>query len=177
MDDAALLERVLGQALSGRDLRPRKPAGGADRTEAAAWTAPGMLGCTRVMTQAGPRPAALIAVGDALRTRDGHYLRVRRITDTPFDEALLARCPAARPVILRGNRMGTGAPQRDVLLSPAQLVSVGSNRVEDRLVPAAELSRDRGGVDRSRGAPVYLRFHLGQEAQISAEGLWLAIGD
>jgi hypothetical protein len=79
--------------------------------------------------------------------------------------------------MFRRNRLGGGVPHQDVGLSPAQMISVGPNRFEDRLVPAAEMSRERGRIDKSLGMIVYYRFHLGREAQISCDGLWVQISE
>jgi hypothetical protein len=173
MDEAGLLSRVLAQAA------PEKAAPAPSRTaraaaEAAAWHAPGILGTTRVTTSFGHVPAQLVRVGDTLKTRDGNFLRVECITDLRIDEDFLARRPDAAPVIFRRNALGAGVPHQDVALSPAQTISVGPNRFEDRLVPAAELSRERGRIDRSLGMMVYYRFHLGREAQIHCDGIWVA---
>jgi hypothetical protein len=173
LDDGDLLSRVLEQTTS-------LPAGraGANGLSAApasehSWTLPGLLGPTRVMTSFGHVPAHLVRVGDTLRTREGSFVRVQRISDLRIDEAFLASRPDAAPVIIRRNGMRSGTPHQDVALSPGQMVSVGPNRFEDRLVRADTLSRERGGIDRSLGMMVYIRLHLAESAQISCEGLWV----
>lgn len=177
MEDADLLSRVLAQAAVEPEAAPAPRRAGPDRTPETGWSFPGILGSTRVTTTFGHVPAHLIRVGDALKTRDGSFLRVLRIDDLRIDEDFLSRRPDAAPVILRRNSQGAGAPHQDVTLSPAQMVSVGPNRFEDRLVPAAQLSRERGTIDRSLGKIVYFTFDLGRAAQINCDGLWVAIGE
>jgi hypothetical protein len=175
MEDADLLSRVLAQATMEREAASARRLAGPDPAEGAGWSLPGILGSTRVTTAFGHVPAHLVRVGDALKTREGSFLKVQRITDLRIDEDFLSRRPEAAPVILRRNRLGSGVPHQDVALSPAQMVSVGPNRFEDRLVPAAELSRERGGIDKSLGMMVYFRFDLGRAAQVNCDGLWVAI--
>jgi hypothetical protein len=173
LDDGDLLWRVLEQtAVPAADAAeapvPVTPARGA-RT----WTLPGILGSTRVTTSFGHVPAQLIRVGDTLRTREGRFARVQRISDLRIDEDFLARRPDAAPVILRRNCLRAGMPQQDAGFSPGQMVSVGPNRFEDRLVPAETLSRERGGIDRALGMIVYVSLHLNEPAQINCDGLWV----
>lgn len=174
MDEAGLLSRVLAQAAPVRAAAPAPSQAEYAAAEAAAWRAPGILGSTRVTTSFGHVPAQLVRVGDSLKTRDGSFLRVERITDLRIDEDFLARRPEAAPVIFRRNALGPGVPHQDVALSPAQAVSVGPNRFEGRLVPASELSRERGRIDKSLGMMVYYRFDLGRSAQIHCDGIWVA---
>jgi hypothetical protein len=173
MDEAGLLSRVLAQAAPERAAAPAPSRTVTTAAEAAAWRAPGILGSTRVTTSFGHVPAQLIRVGDSLKTREGSFLRVERITDLRIDEDFLARRPDAAPAVFRRNALGAGVPHQDVAVSPAQAVAVGPNRFEERLVPAAELSRERGRIDKSLGMMVYYRFHLGREALINCDGIWV----
>lgn len=174
-DDGDLLSRVLEQAAATtvppRAARPRDPGTG---QPGEVWTLPGILGPTRVTTSFGHVPAHLVRVGDTLRTQDGSYERVRRISDLKIDEDFLARHPEAAPVVLRRASLEKGLPHQDVLLSPAQQVALGPNRFEARPVAAGDLSRERGGIDKSLGMIVYLRFHLDRPAQICCDGVWVA---
>jgi hypothetical protein len=174
-DDGDLLSRVLEQAAATtvppRAARPRDPGTG---QPGEVWTLPGILGPTRVTTSFGHVPAHLVRVGDTLRTQDGSYERVRRISDLKIDEDFLARHPEAAPVVLRRGSLEKGLPHQDVLLSPAQQVALGPNRFEARPVAAGDLSRERGGIDKSLGMMVYLRFHLDRPAQICCDGVWVA---
>lgn len=173
-DEVDLLSRVLEQAAT-TTVSPRAARGHALRAErpGEVWTLPGILGPTRVMTSFGHVPAHLVRVGDTLRTQDGSYERVRRISDLKIDEDFLARHPEAAPVVLRRASLEKGLPHQDVCLSPAQRVSLGPNRFEARSVPAGELTRERGGIDKSLGMMVYLRFQLDRAAQICCDGVWV----
>jgi hypothetical protein len=174
LDDGDLLSRVLVQATqltAGRIEEARRTASAASEPS---WTLPGLLGSTRVMTSFGHVPAHLVRVGDTLRTREGAFVRVQRISDLRIDEDFLTRRPDAAPVIIRRNGLRSGMPHQDVAVSPGQMVSVGPNRFEDRLVRADTLSRERGGIDRSLGMMVYIRLHLAESAQINCDGLWVA---
>jgi hypothetical protein len=173
LDDGDLLSRVLDQTTSfsaGRMDEARRTAAKASEPS---WTLPGILGSTRVMTSFGHVPAQLVRVGDTLRTREGSFVRVQRISDLRIDEEFLASRPDAAPVIIRRNGLRGGVPHQDVALSPGQIVSVGPNRFEDRLVRAETLSRERGGIDRSLGMMVYISLHLAESAQINCDGLWV----
>jgi hypothetical protein len=173
LDDGDMLSRVLEQTTSlstGRIEAARRTAAAASEPT---WTLPGLLGSTRVMTSFGHVPAQLVRVGDTLRTREGSFVRVQRISDLRIDEDFLAIRPDAAPVIIRRNGLRAGVPHQDVALSPGQIVSVGPNRFEDRLVRADTLSRERGGIDRSLGMMIYIRLHLAENAQINCDGLWV----
>lgn len=176
-DEADLLSRVMQQTAersappaARRPALPQRPA-----TTSAGWGHAGILGPTRVETTFGHVPAHLVRVGDTLRTQDGGFERVQRISDIKIDEDFLARHPEAAPVILRRHALDGGVPHQDVSLSPAQKVALGPNRFETRLVPASELSRERGAVDKTLGMMVYVRFHLGRPARINCDGLWVAV--
>lgn len=168
-----LLSRVLEETAGAA-----KPVAAAPRApqREQTWTVPGILGSTRVMTSFGHVPAHLVRAGDSLRTRKGGFERVLRISEVRIDEAFLASRSDAAPVIIRRNGLGSGLPHQDVGLSPGQMVSVGANRFEDRLVPAQELSDERGGIDATLGMLLYVRFHLAQEARINCDGVWVAVG-
>ena len=169
--DGDLLTRVLAQTTRGATTGAAAPVQVAEAP--ASWALPGLLGSTRVATSFGHVPAHLVRVGDTLRTREGGFVRVQRISDLRIDADFLARRPDAAPVIIRRNGLRTGMPHQDVALSPGQMVSVGPNRFEDRLVRADTLSRERGGIDRSLGMMVYIRLHIAERAQISCDGLWV----
>jgi hypothetical protein len=173
LNDGDMLSRVLEQTTSlsaGRIEEARRTAAVASEPT---WTLPGLLGPTRVMTSFGHVPAQLVRVGDTLRTREGGFVRVQRISELRIDEGFLASRPDAAPVIIRRNGLRAGTPHQDVALSPAQLVSVGPNRFEDRLLRADALSRERSGIDRSLGMMVYISLHLAESAQINCDGLWV----
>jgi hypothetical protein len=171
LDDGDLLWRVLEQTAAPGAADAPTPV--AQRADIRSWTLPGILGSTRVTTSFGHVPAHLIRVGDTLRTREGGFARVQRISNLRIDEDFLARRPDAAPVILRRNSLRAGMPHQDVGLSPGQMVSVGPNRFEDRLVSAETLSRERGGIDRALGMIVYVSLHLSEPAQINCDGLWV----
>jgi hypothetical protein len=173
LDDDDLLSRVLEQTTSQAEGRIEEARRTAAKSSEPSWTLPGLLGSTRVMTSFGHVPAQLVRVGDTLRTREGSFVRVQRISDLRIDEEFLASRPDAAPVIIRRNGLRGGVPHQDVALSPGQLVSVGPNRFEDRLVRADTLTRDRGGIDRSLGMMVYISLHLADSAQINCDGLWV----
>ena len=170
IDDEDLLSRVLHQTMSAAaPIADTPPAAKREQT----WTLPGILGPTRVVTSFGQVPAHLVRVGDTLRTRDGDFARVQRIREVKIDEQFLACRPDAAPVILRRNGLRPGTPHQDVGLSPGQMVSVGPNRFEDRLVAAEELSNERGAIDGTLGMLIYVRFHLGRDTQINCDGVWV----
>jgi hypothetical protein len=172
-DDGDLLSRVIEQTTSRACGRSGTTRWTETKATEPTWTLPGLLGPTRVMTSFGHVPAQLVRVGDTLRTRDGSFVRVQRVSDLRIDEDFLASRPDAAPVIIRRNGMRAGVPHQDVALSPGQMVSVGPNRFEDRLVRADTLSRERGGIDRSLGMMLYVRLHLAESAQINCDGLWV----
>jgi len=174
MGDEDLLARILYKTRDAGALAPKR-ATPAPRTEPSdqTWNVPGILGSTRITTTFGHVPAHLVRVGDSLRTRDGEFLRVLRISEYKFDDDFLARRPDAAPVVIRKGSLGPHMPLQDVAVSPAQKISLAVNRVEGRLVPAVEVSEQRGGVDHSLGLLVYFKLHLSKRALICCDGVWV----
>jgi hypothetical protein len=139
------------------------------------WRVPGIVGSTRVLTNFGHVPAHLVRVRDMLRTRDGGFLPVLRIGVYKLDEEFLARHPDAAPVIIRKRSLSPQTPKLDVILSPAQMVGTGGGQICDGVIPAAELSRQRGGINGTMGMLAYFQFHLPRRVQINCEGVWVSV--
>jgi len=173
-DDADLLTRILEQTKETEHREARVSGTVTERQQPTrTWTLPGIAGPTRVTTSFGHVPAHLVRVGDTLRTREGSYLRVLRISEFKFDDEFLERSPEAEPVVLRRNSLGPHMPLQDVVLSPAQEVSIGKNRYEERAIPASQITQARSSVDGALGMLVYFQFHLAKPAQIHCDGIWV----
>ncbi len=174
IDDADLLTRILEQTEDAErpETKSARPAS-EQKSTGGSWTLPGIAGPTRVTTSFGHVPAHLVRAGDTLRTRDGSYLRVLRISEFKFDEQFLAKRPEAAPVILRRNSVGPHMPLQDVIVSPAQEVAINTKRYDTRTIRASQATQARGGVDGSLGMLAYFQFHLARPAQVHCDGIWV----
>jgi hypothetical protein len=171
----ALLTRVLNKTQihpeSGREMGSAVSRPG---SSSQFWRVPGIVGSTRVLTNFGHVPAHLVRVRDMLRTRDGGFLPVLRIGVYRLDEDFLERHPDAAPVVIRKRSLCPQTPKQDVILSPAQMVGTGGGQICDGVIPATELSRQRGGINSTIGMLAYFQFHLPRRVQINCEGVWVS---
>lgn len=131
---------------------------------------------TRLITNAGRLPVEKFALGTRVWTLENGFqplVRIRRCV------VRLTPCHfAQRPVVLRRDALGSGAPMRDIRLAPQQSLMVddwGNDpniRGQDQEVSAGELiERDRAERDLKCKSVTY--FCLGFESPqiVEAEGL------
>ncbi|MEM7075091.1 MAG: Hint domain-containing protein [Pseudomonadota bacterium] len=152
--------------------QPSRPSAPEER-EAAEWTVAGIEGSTRVSTDFGEVPAHLVRVRDKLRSKDGRFLRVIRISEYKLDQRFLDLYPDARPVVIRPQALGRRFPMNTVQLSPAQRVAVPSDWSNRDCERADKLSSARASVDQTLGQVTYYSFDLGEPTMVQCEGLWV----
>ncbi len=175
--ELALLDRVLERAPLPEPKDQRTKAGPNDRFRLdRAWTLPGIHSETRVTTNFGHVPAHLIRTNDRLKTRDGRYLPVMRISCFKLDEEFIRQNPQARPVKIPRDTIQRRVPVQDVYLSPAQPVAIASDVTQERLTEAHKLASGQVSFDRSLGMIAYYEFVLPEPTQICVEGLWTPSG-
>ena len=175
--ELSLLDRVLERAPAVAPKEPDPTDDGIERLKhESAWKLPGILSKTRVTTNFGHVPAHLIRTNDRLKTRDGHYLPVMRISSFKLDEEFVRQNPHARPVKIPKDAIQRRVPFQDVYLSPAQLIAVSSDVTQERLTAAYKVDSGQLSFDRSLGMIEYFEFILPEPAQFYVDGLWTPSG-
>ncbi|HST75627.1 MAG TPA: Hint domain-containing protein [Acetobacteraceae bacterium] len=121
---------------------------------------------TRILTDGGEVPVEALRPGDRVATRSG-FRPIAWIGHRRVDLARHAAPDKLRPVRIRRDAFGPGAPHRDLLLSPDHAVFV-----EEVLIPVKHLvNGDTVRVDRSVTRPEYFHVELDEHDVLFAEGL------
>ena len=179
----AEVSELLGRVISRASVPAREPANRPPTTpddhpkpphgDGRKWELPGISGATHVTTNFGKVPAQLVRVGDHLKSRSGHYRPVLHIRETKLDSDFFVRHPEAKPVLVKRGSVGNGCPAQDVLLSPAQAVTVSAIAASPIATQARELSQSFQSVDKTLGMVAYYEFELDCPDDICCEGLWV----
>jgi hypothetical protein len=69
--------------------------------------------------------------------------------------------------------LGQGLPEHDVLLSPAQKVTVLTGFNDTRELNARDVSRGTQSVDRTLGMVAYYELHLEAADDVCCQGIWV----
>lgn len=161
-----------------RTEAPPRPASRMPEAEAGSENAiniSGVEGRTRITTSFGEVPAQLLRVNDAVRTRDGRFLKIKSIDKVRLDSDFLKCHPDALPVRVPANTLGTGRPDADIYLAPDQKIGGGVS-VGDRTQCAARALMTRPRVVREASEMVtYYRINLGEPAAIMSEKIWIYV--
>lgn len=140
------------------------------RSETVDWTLPGFLGRVRIQTAFGQLPIEALRVNDPVLTTTGRKLLVRRVKRLGLDPDFLKQHPDAHPILISTNAFGPGLPQQDLLVSPAQVLTV---RMAD-MPPKPMKARDIGAcavVRAIQSTAIYYSFELSEPAYVLAEGI------
>ena len=118
-------------------VRAVRGGGGGGNTDTQAVTVsipPGVVPCfvagTLIATLRGEVPVEKLEIGDLVLTRDGWPAPVRWIGSRRLSGAELRAAPHLRPVTIRKNAFGPGAPHSDLRVSPHHRIALGGWRAE-----------------------------------------------
>lgn len=139
------------------------------------WNAPGFAPMTRIITSFGAVYAQALREGDMVRTRAGGFERIKWLDRVSLDEDFMSRNPDAQPVLIRAGSLGRGLPSEDVLLSPGQTVSPNEVGLVRQSVRARDLLGRPNVLRKNESSISYTRFHLGIEADVLCEKLWISV--
>ena len=155
------------------DLKCAKPP--APNTSNGIWDVPGFHGKARVSTTFGELPIMGLRVRDRVRTISGEYKPVKWIDGIRLDREFLDTSPAAQPIRIGRGALGENCPKTDILISPAQELSV-SMEWSCRTFRSARdlLSRPNVGRALETGFSYYL-FHCDDKEIVQIEGIWCQI--
>ncbi len=140
------------------------------KTSSERWPLPGLAPMTRVRTSFGDVHAIALRKGDDVLTRSGDYRPILWINRIKLDETFLAQKPDSNPVVIGAGALGqTG----DLMVSPRQVIcGDGTSGLSE--AREASMLVSHPGVRRLRETGLtYTLFHVGEEAEVYCEGLYL----
>jgi hypothetical protein len=140
--------------------------GAGDADTQGAGLAPCFVAGTRIATERGERPVETLALGDRMVTVDGSAWPITWIGHRRISRDEHAYPPDVMPIRVRADAFATGAPRRDLLLSPDHAVFLNGVLIPVRhLVNGATLLREK------RQDVSYWHFALTHHDVVLAEGL------
>lgn len=159
---------------AGAVIRP-DPGRRPPRQEPIHWTLPGFCGDARVTTSFGDLPIQALRRRDPLRTVQGTLATVEWVDCIQLDEDFLRANPDALPVRIGAGAFGGGRPERDIVVSPHQLVNVSPGQFRQDFHRARDLT-DRPGILRQPVMLIrYYVFHCATPAAVMVEGLCVSV--
>lgn len=176
MEQNAFSTKVAGADLkpAGAGTRP-DPGRRAPRLPPVRWTLPGFCGGARITTSFGDLPIQALRRRDPLRTVHGTLATVEWIDCIQLDEEFLQSNPDALPVRISAGAFGNGKPERDLTVSPHQLVNISPSQYRQDFRLARDLT-DRPGILRQPDMLIrYHVFHCATPATVIVEGLCVSV--
>ncbi len=139
------------------------------------WELPGFDRRCRVSTNFGELPIEALRRRDMVKTQSGAYRAVEWVDAIRLDADFMSRHPGAHPVQIRAKSLGSGVPNRNILVSPGQIIcpngligNLGTALAEDIL--------GYPGICRMQQTEmVYYRFHCGSAETVCIEGAWFCV--
>jgi hypothetical protein len=144
----------------------------ASATELDVTVVPCYLAGTRLLTTEGEVPVEALAVGQRAITASGKARPIVWIGERRIDCRRHPRPRLVWPVRVRAHALGTGAPKRDLLLSPDHAVSVAAaDGAGTVLVPIRHLVNGLTVVQEPAASVRYFHIELASHDLLLAEGL------
>ncbi len=128
----------------------------------------------RLTTARGAVPAHALRDGDRLRTSSGDFAEITWIDRLELDTGFLRSVPSLKPVFLGAGDLGD-APNRNVILSPEQLVWTPSAGDGGGFRRAAELTRHPDLYRHRDIAVTYFSILCDTPVVVEAEGLLIPL--
>lgn len=191
-DVSSLLSRVMSRVPETAPVSDVKPWDLEDRRRPAApqpapapepapasdavWRLQAIEGQTRVTSNFGKVPAQLLRKGDVVRTRQRRFVPIKAIREYKLDLGFLHKHPEAMPVMIPRGVLAGNLPFRDVFLSPAQVMNIGSERIRPEPVKARDVVRGRQMTDAPLGLVAYYQIVLDQADDVDCDGIWVRCG-
>lgn len=171
------IDPIIGR-LSAMPVPPAAPAARRNRpkrSEPIQWHLPGLCDNVRVTTSFGDLPVQALHRRDPLRTQAGSLALVEWVDRIRLDEEFLGENPDALPVRIPAGTFRPGRPERDLIVSPQQLVNVGASPYAQEFRRARDLLGRPGVVRQPVTMVTYHLFHCGAPAIVTAEGVCLSV--
>ncbi len=158
-----------------RRARPRRSAAETYQREFAVLS--GFCARSLVMTEDGPQPLEWIAVGDKVLTRDAGFQPVLWVEHNKLSMSTLQHLPELAPVRVERGAFDDDLPNRDMMLSPSQLIYVERTFDKDSddgvLIAADVLAPRLVPIERPKAERVnYVSLLLDGHHLIQVEGVW-----
>ena len=146
---------------------------GGDESEAL-WTLPGFGPMTRVSTAIGDIYAQVLRKRDGVLTEAHGERQIVSVDRISLDAEFLASMQDAYPVLVRAGAFGQGVPVADMLLSPAQEISL-DRQAPQTFVRARDLLGRPGVTRKQEDVVTYTTFRCGAPVCAKVEGIWARI--
>ena len=133
---------------------------------------------TLIATPKGERRVEELQVGDRVITRDNGIQEIRWMGQRSLTAQELAYAEHLNPVLIRQGALGSGLPERDMMVSPNHRVLVANDKTalyfEDReVLVAAKHLTGLAGVDVVEVPDVtYIHFMCAQHEVVLSDGAW-----
>lgn len=132
---------------------------------------------TLILTEGGDQRIETLSVGDKVMTVDRGLQPIRWVESSALPPERLRENPAMRPVRIKAGSLGTGQPERDLLVSQQHRILVRGPKVEllfgahEALVAAKHLCSWPGiSIDTSDDTVEYFHILLDNHEILTAEG-------
>jgi hypothetical protein len=135
------------------------------------WTVPGLLGKSRVRTSVGEVAVGSLKEGDSILSTSGRMVRIRRVDRINLDHSFLQYHPEAHPVCILASAFGRGLPERDLIVSPGQVLAFKKGLFPLRPMKAGEITGNSSVARAVHGALTYCVIELDQPTYVYAEGV------
>jgi len=135
------------------------------------WPLPGLAPMTRVRTIFGDVHSIALRKGDEVLTKNGEFLPILWLNRIKLEAHILETKPDSNPIVIGPGSFGNTG---ELMVSPRQVICADktSGLAESR--EAATLV-SHAGVRRLRETGLtYTMFHVGREAEVYCEGLYLS---
>jgi hypothetical protein len=134
---------------------------------------------TVIATLTGERPVEDLQVGDRIITRDNGVQPIRWVGKRALDFGQLATDPHLKPVLITQGSLGTGLPERDMLVSPNHRILVERERTalhfeeHEVLVSAKHLVNSKSIRVAETLGTTYLHFMFDRHEVVLGNGCWM----
>ena len=135
------------------------------------WPLPGLAPMTRVRTSFGDVHSIALRKGDEVLTKNGEFMPILWLNRIKLESHILNTKPDSNPIVIGPGSFGNSG---ELMVSPRQVICADkvSGLAESR--EAASLV-SHAGVRRLRETGLtYTMFHVGREAEVYCEGLFLS---
>lgn len=168
---SSMLERISAQCDTMKDSTPAP----SEPDQPALWSLPGFGAGASVLTAFGNLPVELLRRGDAIKTRDGDFLKVTHVDTVRLDRRYLLTHPEAQPIAIPKDGLDANVPNQTTLVSSRQKIrSLG--QFGRASVKTASDYVGRSSIARKyHGYFTYHVFHCGVPCTVSVNGLWVDI--
>lgn len=139
------------------------------------WSLPGFCSGARVTTSFGDLPIQALRRRDPLRTVQGTLATVEWVDCIQLDADFLESNPDALPVRICAGALGNGRPERDLLVSPHQMVNVSPSQFRQDFRRARELTDLPGIMRQPEMLLSYHVFHCSVPTAVMVEGVCVSV--